>query len=173
VIKIAFCPYCGKPVPENVDFCPNCGSYIKDKLEITSDDSKGTKKIKDTHSISAEKKEAEKPDVYYSLKSQGLTVLFALFGLIGIMGIGHLYVGKVRRGLIIFFVGILSFVLMGYFAFFLVSMGPHMPPVFGYAIFMTLGAIFWLILFIWQIFDANRLAVEYNENIRKTGKAPW
>ena len=80
-------------------------------------------------------------------------LIAAIGGLFGFSGIGHMYVGKVVKGIVILVGGLVLFVL-GFF---------------------TIGVTFvlYFILWIWQIFDARKLANQFNESLQNSGKQPW
>ena len=148
------------------------------KDELKEGLSKAEEKIK-----SMEKKLEEQEKTTASIKrykSEGITlVLSIVVGLMGIMGVGHIYLGRVRRGVIILIVGII--IWSGLFVPVLIlgmlgeleedSADPTaMIGIFGgFAVFI-IGAI---ILFIWQILNSRKLCKEYNEYIDKHGKSPW
>jgi len=94
-------------------------------------------------------------------KSPGTSALIAFIGgIFGLPGIGHIYFGKVGRGIGILLVGLVLYVLTISFIY-------VFPPI---ALIFSIG---YLILFIWQIFSARKLAKEFNELVRTTGKEPW
>jgi len=94
-------------------------------------------------------------------KSPGTSALIAFIGgIFGLPGIGHICVGKVGRGIGILLVGLVLYVLTISFIY-------VFPPI---ALIFSIG---YLILFIWQIFSARKLAKEFNELVRTTGKEPW
>jgi uncharacterized membrane protein len=82
------------------------------------------------------------------------------------MGVGHIYVGRLKRGLLLLIVCIVlasltyGSMLLGFVTFGLGWIG---AIVFG---------IILLILWIWQIFNAYRLAKQFNKAVEETGKAP-
>ena len=94
-------------------------------------------------------------------------VLALVLGVFGLMGVGHLYVGKLTRGFIILAVGIILTVMI-WASFFL-----------GF----TTSGLFWIagmiagvaliILWVWQTYDAYRLANEYNAVVQRTGRPAW
>ena len=94
-------------------------------------------------------------------KSPGTSALIAFIGgIFGLPGIGHIYVGKVGRGIGILLTGLVLYVLILVFIF-------VYPPI---ALIFSIG---YLILFIWQIYSARKLAKKFNELVRTTGKEPW
>ncbi len=113
-------------------------------------------------------------------KSSGTASLIAFIGAIfGFPGIGHIYIGRVGRGLLILFSGFALYALT-WSAF----LGGFLGGIFGGArsglpIFQT-GATLAIILLvayfgllIWQIFDARSLAKKFNEQVLLTGREPW
>lgn len=86
------------------------------------------------------------------------TILAAVIGILGISGIGHMYVGRVGRG-----VGLLIGILI--------------LDVIGMAtIWFGVGAIFLiagLAIYIWHIFDARNLCRQYNNYLAQNGRPPW
>jgi len=94
------------------------------------------------------------PQNYAGYKTESTTLILAIvLGIIGLPGIGHMYVGKVGKG-----VGILigGMVLLGIG---IVTMG--------------IGIIVYLILFIWQIFNSRNLCRQYNQYLSQNGRPPW
>ncbi len=105
----------------------------------------------------------QNPNPIIGLKDETLTlVLSIVVGLFGLSGIGHMYVGKIGKG-----VGIL--------------IGEILLWIIGIALTITLfGAIIGVplmiaafVLFIWQIIDARKLCRQYNDHLRRTGSPPW
>ncbi len=88
--------------------------------------------------------------------------------LLGIMGVGHIYLGRVRRGVIILIIGIILWIgLIVPVLFF--GMFPFYYFGGGFAVFI-MGII---VLFILQILDSRKLCKEYNEYLEQHGKPPW
>jgi hypothetical protein len=140
-----YCRNCGKLLQfKDTKFCPNCGKSI------------GNSSYNNTSpSIS------ENPNVVRQLpyKSPGTAALIAFIGgIFGLCGIGHMYVGKVGRGIGILIGG-------------LVMLGLSLLAFAGLAVlgFFGLG---YLVLFIWQIFKARSLARIFNESVRTSGREP-
>jgi len=108
--------------------------------------------------------EVEKPRVVIRTKSTGIAAILSLI----IMGLGQIYVGKLKRGLALLFLGIILGVVnvVLFFGLFVV-VGPA-----ALAVPVILGIVS-LIIWIWQIFDAYKLAKKYNEILIETGRPPW
>lgn len=77
------------------------------------------------------------------------------------MGVGHFYLGRMGRGIVILLSGILTGIL-----FFVAMVGA----------FFTIGIAFGIVrlsIWIWQMRDALKLTKRYNDVLETTGKAPW
>lgn len=113
------------------------------------------------------------PAQYYGKEKEG--VLALVLSLI-VPGLGQIYCGKILRGLMILillpiaYIGIMMLVVFG-------AMGGGMmngnDSVFYFSGIMLVVWIVGLIIWIWQIVDAYRLAERYNEELRRTGRPPW
>jgi len=113
-------------------------------------------------------------------KSEGMTlVLSIVVGLMGIMGVGHIYLGRVRRGIFILILGIVSwsaffipFAILGVLGE--LEEEPSDPVIIMGMISGLVGVgVGVLILFIWQILNSRKLCREYNEHLEQYGKPPW
>jgi len=151
-----FCRQCGKEIAQDVRFCPYCG----------------------TEQISPY---VPAPPFQAGLetKNTGLAALIALIlGIFGVWGAGHIYVGKLTRGIALMILGILLEWVLGFAIFFsalfggLWLWGPR-----GAIGALIGGAILWLAIiigiFIWQIYDAYNLAKYYNRYVQQYRKPPW
>ena len=139
-----FCPNCGKEVSKDTKFCPKCGQSL-DRDEAPSLDNK-ERELRRLAAIQEE--------IRGHRKSMNVTTLLAvLLGGILLCGFGHIYVGRIGRGLAFLFadlaVGIVTILLFTQGALplcFIVGAGN-------------------LALWIWQIVDARRLCREHNRRI--------
>ena len=87
------------------------------------------------------------------------TILAVILGLfVGLSGIGHMYVGKVGKGIGIL-IGVLVLGVIG-----------AATVMLGIGVIFLIGAF---ILFIWQIFNARKLCREYNDYLSRNGQPPW
>ena len=110
-------------------------------------------------------------------KNGGVAILLAsLLGIFGILGIGHLYIGRIRRGIILIIVGWgivgVSFLLLaGYSMSGLVIPPPGYPrvePPDSALVFLVTALVLLLAfggLWIWQILDARIACQHYNQQI--------
>lgn len=144
------CPNCGSEVTPNSQFCPYCGAAQSSSTTLATSAPPLSR------------------CVIVQYKSPGIAVVSALvFGIFGLMGIGHIYVGRVSKGLFLFIIGVILGVLTwGSFFTAFVTFG------FGF----VASALFGLMLFVlcaWQIYDAYVLANLFNRRVQETGTAPW
>lgn len=144
-----FCPNCGTPVHEGTLYCLKCGRSLTP--------------FRPTEAYYTP---------LYKEKDPGTTVVLAVvLGLIGIMGIGHLYLGKVTRGIILLILGLAILPMIGsYFLYLIVSVESSIYSIVAPVIIFI---AVWLGLLIWQAYDACQLAKEYNLSIQTTGRPPW
>ena len=116
-------------------------------------------------------------------KSPGTAALIAFIGgIFALPGIGHIYVGKVGKGigilvlgLILYAVIVLTIVSVGFLASLEQTNSESVNDSAGIGAigFMLLLSIAYIVLFIWQIFNARKLAKKFNEVVKATGKEPW
>ncbi len=94
---IRFCSSCGKELPrDNVACCPNCG--IANTVASSS-----------VHQGPVQQSPVFVQAPY---KSPGTAMLIALIaGIFGLLGIGHIYVGKLRRGILLLVGGLALLIL--------------------------------------------------------------
>jgi hypothetical protein len=148
--KMPFCPNCGREVRPEAAFCPSCGYNLKSAALVPPPAAS-----------------AAKPSTPLKHKSPGIAAVLALVpGLFGLMGIGHIYVGRVKRGISLLVVGIILAAL---------SYGSILLGLVAYELGVAaiVFGIILLILWIWQILNAYSLAKQFNKAVEETGKEPW
>jgi len=97
--------------------------------------------------------------------------LIAGLGGIVLFGLGHFYVGKIVRGIVLLVVGIvLKIALLASYFVGIVTLITGNGTWFG---ILILVAVLNLGLWIWQIYDPYKLAKTYNAEVERTGKPPW
>ena len=205
---MTLCNSCGQDNKKNVKFCSKCGTKIED-IEIEPK-SKHDMDLGKLHPEWIPKKQP-KPEFPTSFsyrgmnryKSEGTTLALSLFiGLLGFMGVGHRYVGNVKRSLIIlgigYGVGFLWFshlvtlitvpslmlnsstlmhpFLVGFFY------NAYRDPFWSEITSIVSPLFFWFtiavpvgyyIFLIWQIFNARKQCRKFNLHMDETGAQFW
>jgi hypothetical protein len=159
-----YCSNCGKILEnlndEEIKKCPKCGIGL---LQVGGP----------THNM---------PVVdQLPYKSPGTAALIAFIGgIFALLGLGHIFIGNVGRGIGILILGIVIYVLFIIIIIFSLSLqgllflGADESPIGIEAIlFIFVLGIAYFVFWIWQIFNARKLAKKFNESIRITGKEPW
>ena len=112
-----------------------------------------------------------------SPKSEKIAMLLAaLLGIVGFLGIGHLYVGKIRQGIkllvsawVVAGASIFCFTLYGRYEVAVPFPGYSrgLPPGYTLLLFVLSCVLFLgvIALWIWQIFDAKAVCQNYNKQI--------
>jgi TM2 domain-containing membrane protein YozV len=96
------------------------------------------------------------------LKNNGVALVFAIIlGFFGLLGIGHIYIGRVGKGIAYLISG---FIVLG-FGVMLASVLSYMGLIFGVALF--------IILLINSIFGVRKSCDEFNEYFIRTKKRLW
>ena len=148
---MGFCIKCGIDITEeHAEFCPKCGAPVEDR----------SKPHVDANVAQPDSKPLKRPTEW---KSESTTLLLSIIlGLFGVQGVGHLYVGKIGKG-IAYLIG--SLVLFG------VAIG-LIVTVVGAVIGVPLLVVYF-VMFILQILDSRKLCRQYNDSLEATGHAPW
>ncbi len=149
-----FCSSCGTPLASKYSPCSKCG-HVKTVFNPHVNPNHHNPPVNPNphNPISTP---GQFPMQY---KSEGIALVLAIvFGLLCLCGIGHLYVGKIGKGVAI---------LLGNIILLAVGIA---------TIFVGIGfvlLILYLIVFIWQMIDAHKLCVEYNRYFHQCGRPPW
>ena len=167
-----YCSHCEKNMPKDFKFCPVCGSPApKSPPQPTHNPYSPPQPTHNPYSPPQPNYNQNpppqpnynqnpppqpnyNPQYHTGHKDENTTLILSIIlGLIGLPGIGHMYVGKVGKG-----VGIL--------------IGSWILIIVGVAT-LGIGLIVYLILFIWQIFDSRNLCRQYNQYLSQNGRPPW
>lgn len=101
-----------------------------------------------------------------NMKSEGTTLALAiLFGLIGLSGIGHMYVKKIGKGVAILIISIIIFWMLGIPLSTQDRRFVDLPILYVFGNWFLLG---YAIMYISQIIDAHRSCQRYNLEIYKS-----
>ncbi|MGI0012778.1 MAG: hypothetical protein ACREBU_04940 [Nitrososphaera sp.] len=157
---MTYCRHCaGELESDDLETCPHCGG----DLSYTPPPAKTKRKSK---------KSARQVKVVVNVpqKSPGLAALIALIGaFFGFGGIGHIYVGRVGRGLAVLISGFALYFFIWASAFGTLIGGTLAWARTGLSGFQIGGTVFvalvfaYLGLMIWQILDSRASAKQYNE----------
>jgi len=146
-----YCRKCGKELISDAAYCSSCGISVEGiGMNATS----------------------ERTAYYmpYAEKSVGIALVLGFL----CIGLGHLYIGKLKRGLCIMSASIILAVVLLIFLFSFISdtyLTNEEATVIANV--MILAGIFVFILLLVSLFDVNKLTKEYNDHVRRTGTPPW
>ncbi len=116
------------------------------------------------------KKEATSTRVSHNYKKEDVTlVLSVVLGLVSLQGIGHIYVGRISRGVGILSLSLLLFTLWISYVF---GITKDSIPSFASFYFLPVVAAGYLGLYVFQILDSRKLCEAYNEYVSREGKRP-
>lgn len=150
------CNSCGTPVKSSSPntFCTHCGAVLINKNMPCPQC--GHSRTTFNNIPTPNQPRGSPPHIMY--KSEGNTIILAIvLGIFGLNGIGHLYIGKIGKGI--------GF-LIGSIILFAIGIA---------TLFFVVGAfllIIYFVIFIWQIIDARNLCREYNHSVQTTGNPP-
>ena len=136
-----YCSHCEKDMPKDFKFCPVCGSPppAPKSPPPPNPNYNPNPPQQPNYNPYPPQQPNYNPQMPLGHKSiDTATILAAVLGLFGLCGIGHMYIGKVGKG-----VGLLIGVIVLY------AIGV-VTVMFGVGIIFLIGA---LILYIWHIFD--------------------
>ena len=148
---MAFCDNCGHELRSTSKFCGSCGTKTSPTQDHSNYDdidkisSNTTKQNVNSGNV------LQRPPEW---KSMGVTiVLTVVLGIFGIGGIGHLYLGKIIKGIVILIVGIILLIIT------ILTSGIGLIVLIPYAI--------------WVVYDSYKLCKRYNNELEQTGRSPW
>ena len=163
------CNSCGTPInqPRSGGFCSNCGNPLASKYSPCT-------KCGHTKTVFIPQVNQGNPNAPpapglgpIGYKSEGTALVLAiLLGLIMLNGIGHLYAGKIGKGVAI----LLGSIVLGSIGLVLIAVVAIIPFLIPVGIVLL---IVYFVIFIWQIIDARKLCVEYNMYLHQYGRPPW
>ena len=118
------------------------------------------------------------PDIRARRKSAAATLLLAaLLGFTAVCGVGHIYLGRTRRGIIIL---VVAFAIAGVGGAVVVAALPEEPDpdetladLAASLLVMVALVVVYVGFIIWTTYDAWKQCKTYNAAIDDTGRAPW
>jgi TM2 domain-containing membrane protein YozV len=144
-----FCDQCGNEVSADAQYCLSCGR--KRQVSIKSP------------APPLVSPAPPAPPVITESKNTGIAALLAFF----LPGIGHIYVGRIASGLVIlaaYYILMILAIVSFSLGFFTLGVG------FIFAILLGIGI---LAVWAWQLFNAYKLAKQFNAHVQQYGRAPW
>ena len=146
---MAFCENCGHAIRLGTKFCGSCGNPITETATPIQDTNQSHAEPPPKQNVNSGKVLQRPPE----WKSMGVTmVLTVVLGIFGLGGIGHLYLGKIIKGIVLLIVGIIL-AIIGWLTIF--------------------GLIILFIFALCVVYDAYRLCKRYNNDLEQTGRPPW
>jgi TM2 domain-containing membrane protein YozV len=160
-----YCQTCGTELPDDATFCTNCGA----KVGAT-----GPTPVSPPPPYYGQPYGA--PYSQVPLKSEIIAIILGFF----FPGAGHLYIGKIVRGIIYlvtyFGLNIISFALIwDEVTRLMETTDPTaIPDLTGgsWALVSIIGLVTFVIWIV-NLIDVYLLTKKYNDELRRTGKAPW
>ena len=136
--KFKICDNCGFKVDEDIKFCPKCGSKVTEKQDADSTAQEfkfcancGFKMDKNTKFCPNCGSSPDNPQPAMPIQSDKSSGLAAVLSFL-IIGLGQIYLGLTKRGLILFVLAVIS----------------------GFLMLIYIGWIIWLFVWIYAIYDA-------------------
>ena len=145
-----FCDNCGHELRPAAKFCGSCGNQTTEIETPSQDTNRSYAEPSPKQNVNTGKVLQRPPE----WKSMGVTmVLTVVLGIVGLGGIGHLYLGKIIKGIVLCIVGIILLLFT------------IMTVLMGLVILIPFALI--------VIYDAYRLCKRYNNDLEQTGRPPW
>jgi TM2 domain-containing membrane protein YozV len=139
-------------------YCQNCGKEI--------DDSNYCKYCGHQTNCGGGSYNRPNYQVVFNERNVGLAVVLSIL----IVGAGHIYAGKIGKGITILVLWTVLSVPVLVLAFVYLSWTNSYAS--GLVLMIVLCAAY-LVAWIWTIYDAMKVTQQYNEALRRTGFPPW
>ncbi|WP_342766558.1 zinc-ribbon domain-containing protein [Candidatus Borrarchaeum sp.] len=160
--RIKVCPYCGETnIPESL-FCTQCGASLTPEKDFVPP-SPGTTSMSPKYSPVPKPYPTQMTDAQLTLarKDEGISVLLTIV----LAGLGHLFVGKIRRGLVFLVITIGLWIFGAGLSW---IFGAGLSWIFGAGLFI-LPALVW---YLYAIYDSYQLTKRYNGALYNLRRPP-
>ena len=145
---VKYCPECGEKVREGSKFCGSCG---KELIKMSDESNEEISKIKEPESETLLPKLTK-----IGFKSPMIAAgLAAVLGFFGVLGIGHIYISKLGRGIVLLISGLMLESILWYIPLKFFS-SHYLGPSDLMILYLT--GIISLSVWVWQTYDAYTLA---------------
>ncbi|MBI0584601.1 MAG: hypothetical protein ISF22_10305 [Methanomassiliicoccus sp.] len=148
--RTARCGYCGCLSPEGAAFCTGCGQILDGTGRCPS--CGGSIAAFDRHCAGCGLTLRHGTKSKVSSRPLAALILAIVPGMFSLWGIGHLFAGKLKKGLLFLFMGLLMMLVGPFPLAFIVLFLPDL------AFLIVVGAIAWVVLWLYQSVDAYREA---------------
>jgi len=148
-----YCAGCGENLEDDVSFCHICGR------KINTGSASGNTTVNFSGHESA---------FLAFRKSSGVAILFGIL----IMGGGHIYAGKISRGIGIFLAGAVGWII-AILPLMLSANKGNIDSLTSIIAVLVITNMIVIIFWFWSLYDAHKLIDEYNDSILRTGRPPW
>jgi len=140
-----YCSRCGNQVSDGDQFCDKCGAKMGGGTEA-----------------------GPAPSYVVSIrdKSAGVAVVLSFF----FMGLGQIYVGKIKRGLLLLMADVGLGVVVSIVVIFWLTEYDAAATLLAVLVIIS---VLMFVLWVWNLFDAYKLANQYNDHLKAHGTRPW
>ncbi|MCB5280100.1 MAG: zinc ribbon domain-containing protein [Candidatus Cloacimonetes bacterium] len=148
-----FCSKCGKEAEDGLAYCPHCGASL------------------DPASQQKQQNNNNNCQTIYAIrdKNEGIALILSLL----VPGIGQMYVGKILRGFVFLFSGIIVAIIMTAAIIAMGAISSADNAIIGAIALSGITVIAYLAIWIYGMYDAYSLAKEYNEYVFANHQKPW
>ncbi|MHA1398392.1 MAG: zinc-ribbon domain-containing protein [Candidatus Heimdallarchaeaceae archaeon] len=160
-----FCRFCRAEIEDGSKFCPFCGASLEENKDFVG----STKEVKDQSPQSPPPyyaPQAQPPVLYYNRKEVSVAILLSMFAM---AGTGHIYAGKVGKGIGLM-VGFIISLAMSYVSLYLFFI--HFFDITVFLILFLISAISVFVIYIYTIINVSTTVKKYNQFLITNGRPP-
>jgi len=154
--KNALCPKCGSQNEDPNRFCPKCGQPLVPNASAYP----GNTGSNYGYAL------PPYPGYVPNMKSGAVAVILAFI----IPGVGHLYAGKIMRGIIILAVLNGLDILFTIVLYTSIMGADTLPLPSSTWLLIIVGFVAYFVAWVWQMYDAYKAVEEYNRNLAPTSR---